>query len=121
MQSVQPVYGAVFRARPGEHGEGGGGGDGIAGDDRLPAVAEGRGAEAFLQREAFEASRLGIAAAPAVRFAARFADEYRDEVSGQGGSISVPTAGELAQFAESARAEDGGGFVDVGGLTAPAG
>src|ERR1035437_10177119 len=116
MPGVQPVHRAVFGAGPGAYGEDGGGRDGNAGGDRAHADAARGGGETLLQREAFEAGRPGAAAALPVGFAAGFADEYRDEVSGPGGPVSVHASGELAEFAQSARAQDGGGAVDVGGL-----
>ena len=43
---------------------------------------------------------LGLQAAPAVRLAARFADEYRDRVPRSDRFVAVPAAGELAERAQ---------------------
>ena len=51
---------------------------------------------ALLQRQAFQADRSRPAAALSFRFAAGFADEYRDEVSGPHRHFAVSAAGALA-------------------------
>ena len=60
-------------------------------DPRVEAEA------ALLQREALQADRPRTAAAPALRFAARFADEHRHQVSRPHRSVTLPAAGQLAE------------------------
>ncbi len=96
----------------------GGGRNGTAGRDRAHADASGGGPGALLQRQAFEAGGSRTAAAFPVRFAAGFADEYRDEVSGPRGPGVVHASGALAESAESADAQGCGCVIDDGwGLT----
>jgi UDP-sulfoquinovose synthase len=80
MPRVQSVHGAVQGDGTGAHGASGGQEDGTHGGHRSPARAARGSRGTLLQRQAFQADRPGIAAAPFVRVAARFADEYRGEV-----------------------------------------
>ena len=76
--------------------------NGTARRNRTSADAARGSRGALLQRQAFQADRSRIAAALPRRFAARFAHEHRDEVSGPGGHVAVPSASQVAKFAQPA-------------------
>ena len=96
MPGIQPVHRTVFRTRTGGNGPGSGRNWGFTVDiEHIPDAARGI-RTTLLQREALQADRSRPAAAFPVRFAARFADEYRGEVSRPCRSHHHAAPGELA-------------------------
>ena len=73
---LQPVHGAVLSSGIGADGASRRQETGLESRNRPSARSARRGRSALLQRQALQADRSWLAAAPAFRFAARFADEY---------------------------------------------
>ena len=100
---IQPVHRTVLRTRAGGNGAGSGVEAGDARQDRAPSDAARRIRRALLQRQTFQADRPRSAAALSLRFAARFAHEHRNPVSGSHRHFAVPAAGPVAEFPQPAR------------------
>ena len=99
-RDFQPVYRAVLGSR-GRAAGAEGGAENAAESGNSESARSARGSRrALLQRQALEADRPGIEAALAFRFAARFADEHRREVSRSNRPIAHHAAGELEKCFE---------------------